>query len=82
MEVLNWTLGTLLPNETVWSPWAHYYASLPLFPFFQTVHFILTAFTLRSERGKCDLGFMMHTDSLVWGCDLLLPVPHVLLHKR
>ena len=75
MEVLNWTLGTLLPSEAVWSSWAHYYASLPLFPLFQTVHFILTAFKLRSERGKVSRKPHQFASVGVW---LVLLMPHVL----
>jgi len=57
MESVKSILEALLPNEAVWFPWAHYYASLPLFPFFSTVHFILTAFALRSERGSLQFTF-------------------------
>ncbi len=52
MEVVGNITEFLFSVEVV-SAFAHFYASLPLYPFFSTVHFILTALALRSEEGKC-----------------------------
>ena len=35
-----------------WEGLAQYYVSLPLFPVFNIVHYILTAAALRNETGK------------------------------
>lgn len=53
MEVIVNVTDVLFPKELV-SAFAHHYASLPLYPFFNTVHFLLTALALRSEEGECD----------------------------
>ena len=50
-EQSNFTAEWLLSTD-VWTGLAHYYVSLPLYPVFQTVHFILTAVALRSEKGE------------------------------
>ncbi len=49
-EQSNFTAKWLLSTD-VWTGLAHYYVSLPLYPLFQTVHFILTAMALRRENG-------------------------------
>ena len=51
MEAIGNITGMLFPVDLV-SDWAHHYASMPLFPFFSTIHYLLTACALRKEPGK------------------------------
>ncbi len=63
-EQNNFTAEWLLSTD-VWTGLAHYYVSLPLYPVFQTVHFILTAVALRSEKGEL-FGDMRYA-RMLWG---------------
>ena len=50
MDVLSNIAGMIFPFDLL-TEWARHYAAVPLFPFFTTVHYILTACALRKEPG-------------------------------
>jgi hypothetical protein len=64
MEAIGNFTGLLFPVELV-SQWSHHYATMPLFPFFSTVHYILTACALRKEPGKAIEIHLMHASNWI-----------------
>ena len=60
MEAIRNITEMLFPVDLV-NEWAHYYASMPLFPLFSTVHYILTACALRKEPGNLKVLCMVST---------------------